>query len=142
MNLTRRTFFKVTAIGAATVAGAGKAEASAGLPAAEGDLAFFEKRGFHPTGETAWDMARSLKDYGSPQISRRPAADASSGRRSRLSSAQRDHPARRLASRWIVMGSSGSDSKYLYSKSFLVSCLCFANHVLRCDSWATSFRSR
>lgn len=35
MNLTRRTFFKVTAIGAATVAGAGKAEASAGLPAAE-----------------------------------------------------------------------------------------------------------
>jgi formate dehydrogenase iron-sulfur subunit len=35
MNLTRRTFFKVTAIGAATVAGAGKAEASAGLAAAE-----------------------------------------------------------------------------------------------------------
>jgi Fe-S-cluster-containing dehydrogenase component len=35
MNLTRRTFFKVTAIGAATVAGAGKAEASAGLTAAE-----------------------------------------------------------------------------------------------------------
>jgi formate dehydrogenase iron-sulfur subunit len=35
MNLTRRTFFKVTAIGAATVAGAGKAEASAGPASAE-----------------------------------------------------------------------------------------------------------
>jgi Fe-S-cluster-containing dehydrogenase component len=35
MNLTRRTFFKVTAIGAATVAGAGRAEASAGPAAAE-----------------------------------------------------------------------------------------------------------
>jgi Zn-dependent protease len=32
--------------------------------------------------------------------------------------------------------------EYLYSKSFAASPLCFASHVLRCDSWATSFRSR
>jgi hypothetical protein len=36
----------------------------------------------------------------------------------------------------------GTEGAYLYSKSFFVSRLCFASHVLRCDSWATSFRSR
>ena len=41
----------------------------------EGNQAFFEKRGYHATWEPTWDMGRSLKDYGSPQISRRPAAD-------------------------------------------------------------------
>jgi len=35
MNLTRRTFFKVTAVGAATLAGAAKAEGAAGLAANE-----------------------------------------------------------------------------------------------------------
>jgi GNAT superfamily N-acetyltransferase len=46
-----------------------------GLPAAEASLAFFEKRGYHATWEPTWDMGRSLKDYGSPRISRHPAAD-------------------------------------------------------------------